>query len=175
MSDPEPPFHPKSLAAGARGLDRQLGWFIIADVLLLILGWMMPIMTVDRLWFLSERLSILAGVGELWSHGDYALFAVIVVFSILFPMAKLLLALFLWYLVDASSTSLARSLRWMEILGRWSMLDVFVIAFIVAAIQVSFIDDVTLHAGLYVFILAILLSIVLVQRMTTLARRAVAD
>ena len=170
----EPPIHPKSLAATANGLDRLLGWVIVADILLLILGWMLPIMTVERLLFLSERLSILQGVGQLWTHGDYALFALIAVFSILFPLLKLALALFLWYLIDASSVGLARALHWMEILGRWSMLDVFVIAFIVAAIQVSFIDDVDLHAGLYVFAGAILLSILVVQRMTALARRAVA-
>ena len=174
MTGPVPPSHPNSLSAMAQGLDRQLGLFMVADILLLILGWLMPIMTVERLLFLSERLSILAGVGQLWAHGDYALFAVIVLFSIVFPMVKLILALFLWYLVDANSVSLVRSLRWMEILGRWSMLDVFVIAFIVAAIQVSFIDDVDLHAGIYVFTAAILISMALVQRMTTLARRAVA-
>ncbi|MEM7223892.1 MAG: paraquat-inducible protein A [Pseudomonadota bacterium] len=170
----EPPIHPRSLAATADGPDRVLGWAIVANILLLILGWMLPIMTVERLIFLSERFSILEGIGQLWANGNYALFVLIAVFSILFPLGKLILALFLWYLVDASSANLARSLRWMEALGRWSMLDVFVIAFIVAAIQVSFIDDVELHAGIYVFAAAVLLSIFLVQRMTALARRAVA-
>ena len=75
----EPPIHPRSLAATASGLDKQLGWFVVADILLLILGWMLPIMTVERLLFLSERLSILEGVGQLWAHGDYVLFLLIAV------------------------------------------------------------------------------------------------
>ncbi len=165
--------HPNSLAATARGPDRLLGWLILAAALLLLLGWTLPIMTVNKLWFLSERVSILKGALELWRHGDVLLCAVIVAFSVVFPLAKLALALFLWYQVDADGAVLGRSLGWIEQLGRWSMLDVFVVALTVVAIEVSLIADVTLHAGIYAFIAAILLSIVTVQRMTALARRAV--
>ena len=52
------------------------------------------------------------------------------------------------------------------------MLDVFVVALLVVAIQGSLISDVVLHAGLYVFSAAVLLSIAAVQRMGVLARRA---
>ncbi len=50
----------------------------------------------------------------------------------------------------------------MEAAGRWSMLDVFVVALIVVGV----------HAGVYVFTAAIVLSLLVVQRMTALARRA---
>ena len=62
--------HPNSLAATARGPDRLLGWLILVAALLLMLGWTLPIMTVNKLWFLSERVSILKGALELWRHGD---------------------------------------------------------------------------------------------------------
>ena len=164
--------HPNSLAAAARGPDRLLGWLVLAAALLLVLGWTLPIMTVNKLWFLSERVSILEGALELWRHGSVVLCAVIVGFSVVFPLAKLALALWLWYQADARGAVLGRSLGWIEQLGRWSMLDVFVVALTVVAIELSLIAEVTLHAGIYAFVAAILLSIVTVQRMTALARRA---
>jgi hypothetical protein len=39
----------------------------------------------------------------------------------------------------------------MEAAGRWSMLDVFVVALIVVGVRTSLIDDVSVHAGVYVF------------------------
>ena len=62
----------------------------------------------------------------------------------------------------------------MEAAGRWSMLDVFVVALIVVGVRTSLIDDVSVHAGVYVFTAAIVLSLLVVQRMTALARRALA-
>ena len=95
-----------------------------------------------------------------------------VVFSVVFPLLKLGLALYLWFRVDARGPDLARSLRHIERLGRWSMLDVFIVALLVVAIQTRFIDDVQVHAGIYFFTAAIIISILVVQRMTTLAHRA---
>ena len=54
------------------------------------------------------------------------------------------------------------------------MLDVFVVALTVVAIEVSLIDEVTVHPGIYVFTAAIVLSLLVVQRMTALARRLAA-
>lgn len=164
--------HPHSLAAGARGADRCLGWLILLTALLLALGWTLPIMTVDTLLFFKERISILRGVAVLWAEGHVLLFVIVFVFSVVFPALKLIFALYLWYRADAAGAALARTLGWMEAFGRWSMLDVFVVALTVVAVQISLINDVTLHAGLYLFTAAIVLSIAAVQRITALARRA---
>jgi paraquat-inducible protein A len=171
MSSP----HPNSLAVTVRGPDRLLGWLVLAAGVLLGLGWVLPIMTVKKLWFLSERVSILQGAAELLRHGDYFLFTVIIVFSVAFPLLKLGLALHLWYRIDAGSKALGRALAWIEQLGRWSMLDVFVVALLVVAIQASLISEVAIHAGIYVFTGAVVLSILAVQRMTALAHGAAAD
>ena len=160
-----------SLAARARGADRWLGWLILTSTALLVAGWTLPIMTVDRLLVLREQVSILESCMILWREGEIFLFAVIALFSIVFPLIKLTLALYLWYRADAASPALQRSLGWIEALGKWSMLDVFVVALIVVAIQVSLITDVTVHAGIYAFTAAVLLSILAVRRITILARR----
>ena len=167
--------HPNSLSAVARGPDRMLGWLVLIAGVLLLLGWTMPIMTVNKLWFLSERISILEGAATLWHQGSYLFCLVIVVFSVIFPILKLGLALYLWYRVDARSEALGHSLGWIERLGRWSMLDVFIVALTVVAIKVSLISDVAIHAGIYAFTAAIVISLFAVQRMTSLARRVVAE
>jgi paraquat-inducible protein A len=163
-----------SLAAAARGPDRWLGWATILAGGLLVAGWTLPIMTVERLLFLSQEISILQGVAELWDEDEVFLAVVIGLFSIVLPTAKLALALHLFYRADAGSGRLSRALLRMEAVGRWSMLDVFVVALIVVAVRTSLIDDVSVHAGIYVFTAAIVLSLLVVQRMTVLARRALA-
>lgn len=164
-----------SLAAAASGLDRMLGGLILISGALLVLGWLLPIMTVNKFLVLTERISILKGCLTLWHEGEYFLFAIIALFSILFPLLKLGLALNLLYHANPASTSLQRRLGWIEQAGRWSMLDVFVVALTVVAIEVSLISDVTLHAGLYFFTGAIVLSMLVVQRITALARQSVRD
>lgn len=164
-----------SLSALATGVDRWLGWGAMLAAILLAAGWVLPIMTIERLLFLSREISILQGVAELWSEGEAFLAAVIGGFSILLPAVKLALALHLWFHAEAGSASLRRALSLLEAAGRWSMLDVFVIALLVVAIRTSLIDDVTVHPGVYVFTAAIVLSLVVVQRMAVLARRAVAQ
>lgn len=166
------PRHPRSLAASAHGADRFLGLFFLLVAALLVAGWILPIMTVRKLVFFAERVSILEGITELWETDNYLLFVVIVTFSVLFPAAKMLLALLLWYGADAKSPILLRALNLLEILSRWSMLDVFVIALTIVAIEISLINDVTTHAGLYVFTAAVVLSMAGLRRLTVLAQRA---
>ena len=66
---------------------------------------------------------------------------------------------------------LTRLYAGLDFIGRWSMLDVFVAAMLVVVIKLSLISDVEIHAGLYVFIAAVILSMVAVRRIATLAHR----
>ncbi len=50
------------------------------------------------------------------------------------------------------------------------MLDVFVVALTVVAIEVSLVSGVALHPGLYCFAAAVVLSMTIVWRMTRVAR-----
>ena len=169
---PHLPRHPCSLAAAARGADRLLGLFFMLAGGLLVAGWTLPIMTIQKLFFFAERISILEGTAVLWEEDHYFLFVVILVFSVVFPAVKTALALLLWYAADAQDARVMKALSWLETLGRWSMLDVFVVALTIVAIQVSLVSDVTAHAGLYVFTAAVVLSMAGLRRLIVLARRA---
>ncbi len=168
---PPPVRHPRSLAAGARGADRWLGFYFMLVSGLLVAGWTLPIMTVHKLVFFAEEVSIFAGARQLWDNGNYFLCVLVLAFSVAFPALKMLVALTLWYGADTRGPDLAGLLGWLETFGRWSMLDVFVVALTIVAIQISIVSDVTTHAGLYVFTAAVVLSMAGVRRLAVLARR----
>jgi paraquat-inducible protein A len=161
-----------SLAARAQGADRLIGPAILLAAALLVAGWLLPIMTVERLLFLTQRVSIVEGALVLWDSGNYFLFAVITLFSILFPTVKLIAAGYLWYGKGLTEPGHRRWLARLEAFGRWSMLDVFVVALAVVAVQISLIDRVAIHAGIYAFTAGVLLSMIAVRRIVVLARRA---
>ena len=80
-------------------------------------------------------------------------------------------AFFLWLRVDPRHPRTARWRDALSQLGKWSMLDVFVVALSIVAINVSLVSDVTVHAGLYVFCGAIVASMLMVLWIEILIRR----
>lgn len=163
------------MASRCGGRERWLiGLMLLASAGLLVAGWIAPIMTVETLLVLSDDISLLGSCWQLLREGEIFLFLVIFVFSIVFPVVKLAVALYLWLLADVERPGFLRSLAWIETLGKWSMLDVFVVALSVVAIQVSLVTSVAIHPGIYLFSAAVVLSLVAVGRLSTLARRAVA-
>lgn len=164
-----------SLAAASRGLDRFLGLFIAAAALALLAGWLLPVMTVRTLLVFYDEVSILTGAFRLLQSGDYLLFLVIVLFTVVLPVGKLLLAYLAWSRLDVADPRVQRTLGWIETLGRWSMLDVFVLAILVVVIKLSLVSDVEIHAGLYVFVLAVILSMIAVRRIAKLAHQRLTD
>ncbi len=156
--------------SGKRG-DRWIGVLLALSFVLLIVGLFLPTMSVQTFIFFYRRLSIAGGLMALWLAHDYGLFAILTLFSVVFPLTKLGFGAALWLLADPGSPRVARILHWIEMLGKWSMLDVFVVALIVAAANISLMSDVAVHAGLYVFTASILLSIYALDRLGRAARR----
>lgn len=135
----------------------------------LALGLWLPALSVEALPWFEEEISILDGAAVLWDDEQYFLFAVIVVFSILFPALKIVLGLWAWLWADLGVRSPLRLVRRIEQLGKWSMLDVFVIAIVVAALNISIITEVWVHEGLYLFTAAIVLSMAVMGRLERIA------
>ena len=143
-------------ASGGWGL--MLGPLLVATLGLLVIAWFLPIMTITKLVFWSDKVSIADAIGQLWSEGDIFIFAVLFLFTILFPFAKLAAGLWLWARIAPGDTRAGRLAARIKNLSKWSMLDVFVAALVVVAVKVTVVSDVTIHAGIYAFTAAILLS-----------------
>ncbi|MCP4330368.1 MAG: paraquat-inducible protein A [Alphaproteobacteria bacterium] len=152
--------------------DDHLAWWLGGTAILLVAGWLLPVMTVKTMVVFSDQVSILDGTFRLLDSGDIMLFLIVFVFTILFPAIKLIVAATVLRKLDRASGRLHRLLGWIEALGRWSMLDVFVAALLVVVIKLSMVSDVVIHSGLYVFAAAVVLSIVVVRRVARRARTA---
>lgn len=102
----------------------------------------------------NEELSIAGVIGELWRNGSRVLSAIILSFSIVFPVAKILVmwagAINMW--VGERSDHLNRALWLSDKLGKWSLLDVLVIAVAVVTLkQFPGGVQVTLGSGVWYF------------------------
>src|SRR5262245_45046638 len=118
--------------ANALALSRRWFWLGPAMVLtlgLLVLAWFLPTMTVERVpWIWRTKFSIWRVVQGLYADREYFIFAVIVLFSMVFPVVKLVAGLWVWARVDALSHGARAAVGFVGTLGKWSMVDVFVVA-----------------------------------------------
>ncbi len=144
---------------------------IVATTATLVIGLFLPALNVRKLIFWEDGWSMIAGIGQLWREGHAAVAVIILVFSVIFPIAKLLLLLGVW-LVPQSPVRRHQALHWLGIVGKWSMLDVFVVALLVLISKTSSLLNATPRVGIYVFGIAIVVSMVLTLYVQYLAKRA---
>jgi len=101
---------------------------------------LLPIMTTVQLGDPTES-TILGGILLLIRHGSYPIAAIIFVASVMVPIAKLLaLGWLSWSISGDRGTGhrqRTRLYRMTELIGKWSMTDVFVVAVLVALIQIG--------------------------------------
>ena len=120
-------------------------------------GLILPIVEFRRFWLFDDSYSILSLVGALGTAGEWLLAMIVAAFAVVFPAAKiLLLGGILGRLPDVSGRS--RTVHALEIIGKWSMLDVLVVAVMIVAVKVSGMQSAATQPGIYVFVAAILLS-----------------
>lgn len=164
-----------TLAALSRGADRLVGaWLVLAGVLLCG-GLFLPAVSVQR-FFLTREYSLAEGVFGFLASGDWFLFLVTFVFSILFPVGKIGVCLALWFFVRRDHPLTARLSGWLTALSKWSMLDVFVIALVVLLLNGRLLSSADVHSGVIAFTAAVLLSTYAARRINVLsARHAAAD
>lgn len=76
---------------------------------------------------------------EMWQAGAKALAVMIALFSGVWPYTKLLVTLFIWVAPTKwiSSKRRGKVLHWMDVLGKWSMVDVFVLLMTLASFRIS--------------------------------------
>ncbi|EPC04290.1 paraquat-inducible protein A [Litchfieldella anticariensis FP35 = DSM 16096] len=105
-----------------------------------------PIMTTTSLGQ-SHPSTIIGGVIELWQMGSWPVAAVIFTASILVPVCKLIALSWLCLVVPRSSEfsgpTRTQLYRITEFIGRWSMVDVFVVSILVALIRAGTLMSIT--------------------------------
>ena len=120
-------------------LHRTVALVVTASILYIPAN-VLPIMTTDQLGQAIDS-TILGGVVLLWHHGSYPVAAVIFIASVVVPLGKLLALILLCWSVGRGQQQSVRertiAYRVTEFVGRWSMIDVFVVAILVSLIQLG--------------------------------------
>lgn len=110
----------------------------LAAMILFVPANTLPMMTTTSLGG-SQQDTILSGVVFLWTSGSWPLAAVVFFASILVPLLKILALLYLAASVQRGSRVAPRArtrlYRMVEFVGRWSMLDIYVVTLLVALVR----------------------------------------
>lgn len=114
--------------------------FLIASMIMYIPANTMPIMITEYMGSTSAS-TILDGVIYMWETGSYPVAIIIFVASVAVPILKIAILLSLWFCIRFNrfrSTRYKTKLYHLtEFIGKWSMVDVFVVAILTALIQMG--------------------------------------
>lgn len=122
-------------------LSVQKTWaYLVTAIVLYIPANALPIMS-TRVLGQDEPSTIIGGVILLWGMGSYPIAAIIFFASIVVPTAKILILAWLNLSVQRQSEKLTieriKLYRMAEFVGRWSMIDVFVVIVLASLIQLG--------------------------------------
>ncbi|MBK5527574.1 paraquat-inducible protein A [Pseudomonas sp. NPDC087598] len=134
---------------------------LITAAIIYIPANVLPIMTVSSLGQ-GDPSTIMSGVIQLVQHGMIPIAAVVFIASILVPTFKLVGIALLLFSVQRRQPLSARQRIWMyrfiEFIGRWSMLDIFVIAILVAVVNFGRLASVEANLGAIAFATVVILT-----------------
>jgi paraquat-inducible protein A len=146
--------------------------YILLAACLLLTGLLSPVITLTKFVLIENTFSVLSGVIELLKEGKLFLFLLIAGFSIVLPVLKLWILYRLVSKSAATEKSVRKLLHWMHLYGKWSMLDVFVVAILVVAVKLGAIADVEMRFGLYAFAASVLLTMYVTSSIVGLTNQA---
>ncbi len=136
---------------------------ILRSVFLLIaaisfgLGISLPLVQMERLYFFTETPSLLNVITGLWSEGNILITIVVAMFSILFPILKLLSAF--------HATMNERKLpAWVSMLGKWSLVDVMLVAILIFAAKTSGLATAIAQPGIWFYMASAIFSALAVSK-----------
>lgn len=144
-------------------MDRRrflLSLTIVAAAVCLVLGLVLPIVRLTRLYVWTNEHSMVSIVWALFREEEYFLCAIIFAFSVLLPIVKLVYLLAAASLTPSEHGARYRMLSRLEWLGKWSMLDVLVLALTIFYVKSTGIAEAEAQLGIYFFTAAVLLTMV---------------
>lgn len=139
---------------------------VLTSILLYIPANLMSIMTTVALGSSFES-NIMAGVIFMWQDGAYPIAMIIFIASVLIPTLKIIALIWLC-LYSKSQRFVNRKdchrmqfvYNMIEIVGRWSMIDIFVVAVISALIRVGILMSVYPDVGAILFALVVVITMI---------------
>src|SRR5689334_14234641 len=104
--------------------------------------------------------SLVGGIVELFRTGNTLIALVLLVFSVIFPFAKLLALLIATSRLAPISIAVRRRLHYLAaVTGKYSLLDILVVAIVIVVVKFRGVADARAMYGTTIFCVAIFLSI----------------
>jgi paraquat-inducible protein A len=136
---------------------------VIAAAICYVPANMLPIMKVTSLGN-TQADTILSGVIYLLVHGMWPLALVVFIASVFVPLAKLIILVYLLISVQRRSqwrpVDRTRLYRLTEAVGRWSMVDIYVVTIMVALVKLGNLATIEAQAGAIFFGAVVVITIV---------------
>ena len=134
----------------------------VAAVIMLVPANLLPVLSTETSG--TDRTNtIISGALDLWRHGLWAIALIVLLASVAIPVLKL--AGLGWLLLKsrrgppADPRRLTRIYAALDFIGRWSMLDVFLAAFLTGLVQFGEFSTVTPRSGIVAFAAVVLLTV----------------
>lgn len=117
---------------------------LLSELVLFLVGIFLPLLTVSEFWFFKNQISMIDIVVGLFVNQEFILGFAITLFGIAFPVAKILARL------------MGLKLFARMHLHKFSMLDIFLISFLVFASKFSSVFNASIDIGFYFLMCSIL-------------------
>lgn len=131
--------------------------FLLIAAISFGLGISLPLFRLERLYVFSETPSLINVLSGLWNESSYGLTLVIALFSIVFPIIKLFTAF--------HATLNERKLpNWITVLGKWSLMDVLLVAILIFAAKTSGFASAFAQPGIWFYMASTIFSALAVSK-----------
>ena len=131
---------------------------LMVSLACLIVGVLAPLLTLEKMYFFENTVSLLSTIKGLYLQKEWFLFYVIAIFSLCIPAIKIASLVLITNMQFEQGSILDKILQIIETFGKWSMLDVFVVALLLVSVKLGVLAKVDVHYGLYVFASSVLLT-----------------
>ena len=138
---------------------------LVLSALFLAFGLVLPLVRYEKLYYIDETPSLIDIVVSLWAQESGGLAVLVALFSIVFPVVKLF-AIALEATAPAPATGKASWLtRLLPILGKWSMMDVMLVALVIVAAKTSGMASAFTQPGLWFYAASAIMTGLLQMRL----------
>jgi paraquat-inducible protein A len=120
---------------------------------------LLPILEIEKLGH-HHTTSLLGGTMDLMLHGNWFVGIIVLVFSIVLPLVKLLALLELSWIGLTHRQHRAWTYRLVELTGRWSMMDVLLLALLVTVVKLGDLVAFRLGPAVVAFVMCVVMSMV---------------
>lgn len=131
---------------------------LLAALGFFVAGIFLPFTAVTKLWLFENQISVYQGLILLWKGGELFLFLILFVFTICFPLVKINALLALWLYPGLTVDRAKAFFKFVSNMGKWSMLDVFVVAILVLTVKSGGLASIRVQSGFFLFFISVMLT-----------------